>query len=1181
MTATATMLNKDVFADDVTGNQLRNQGVAKVGAPTTPKEWANLSFELSSFVCDGAYAAGLERILGSFLDNSGRDQPAVWVSGFYGSGKSHFARVLEYVWRDEAFPDGQRARDKVRLPQRIREQLIDLSTGGRQAGGLWAASGLLSAAASEAAGSSAIRLATLGIIFRSAGLPSQYSRARFILWLHQHNRYDTVVERLRQRGFTLDEEVANLHVAEALPEILAELVPSYGSPEGARSAIQAAFPRNVTDISNDDFIEALDATLKLVGTNGKRPLTLIVFDELQQFLNNDGARTLQVQEIVEAVTSRFRGQVLFLATGQAAMNENPNLQKLQGRFSVRVMLQDTDVEHVVREVILRKDPTKVPQLTNVLDRASGEINRQISGTRIAPSHADRDHLVSDYPLLPTRRRFWERLLRDIDTAGTSGQLRTQLRIVQETNRAVAMRPVGTVIGADAIFEQISADMLASSILPPDTNALFAQLDQEPDGDLKGRVARLVFLIGRLGTDGPLASGLTATSDTIGDLLVEDLAHGDTTIRQRLAPVLAQLVDTGALQLIDGHYQIQTAEGREWDVVYNSRANALRNDANRLTDERTSRIQSAVTAQIGKLKVRHGESKTERDTKLFFGPQPPSSAAYGASIPIWIQDEWATPRQSVVNAARQMGQDSEVVFVSIPQVSPDALNEAIVKALAAQETIYQRSGTQSTDNGAQAQSAMESRRKINEATIARIIAETVAGAAVFQGGGSRAQEGGLAASVERAVEASVSRLFTRFAMADHLGWEKVYDRAITGAPDALKAVGWEGDPEKQLVLAEVLKGLGTTGQTGNDVRKRFEDAPYGWPKRAAEAALVVLVAAGQVEATLNGQPQASKQLTSQKLGPVRFTAEETPLSKSELISLRGLVQKFNPDLKTIADELLRVYIPQLLQRAQADAAAAGGQAPLPVPPSTAQITDLLTRTGNDQLKATWEVRKDIEVRIEAWRSARQEIERRLPRWEQLGNMLAHAGSLGSLAHVREQVEAIREQRTLLANPDPVTPLLTTVAEALRSALRTAHADTEAARLREVETLHGTAEWDALTDDQWQRIFQNQGLLPVAEPRMGTDLDLLTTLDHAPLESWETRRQAYPTKVKLAYQIANRMLHPGPGPDPGPGPVPPPPPITVNYSPTHSVMASEADLDAWLATQRQRIALLLSAGKRVAV
>ena len=65
--------------------------------------------------------------------------------------------------------------------------------------------------------------------------------------------------------------------------------------------------------------------------------------------------------------------------------------------------------------------------------------------------ADKATIVADYPLLPTRRRFWERTLRAIDKAGKAGVLRTRLKIVHEAARSVADQPLGTVICGDFVF----------------------------------------------------------------------------------------------------------------------------------------------------------------------------------------------------------------------------------------------------------------------------------------------------------------------------------------------------------------------------------------------------------------------------------------------------------------------------------------------------------------------------------------------------------------------------------------------------------------------------------------------------------------------------------------------------------------------------------------------------------
>jgi len=91
--------NRQIFYRDPTTFVIPNDGVTEVFEPKTPQEWAVLRYELESFVCSGEYKAGLERVLSTFLGHLNQPkQPAVWVSGFYGSGKSHFVRVLQYLW---------------------------------------------------------------------------------------------------------------------------------------------------------------------------------------------------------------------------------------------------------------------------------------------------------------------------------------------------------------------------------------------------------------------------------------------------------------------------------------------------------------------------------------------------------------------------------------------------------------------------------------------------------------------------------------------------------------------------------------------------------------------------------------------------------------------------------------------------------------------------------------------------------------------------------------------------------------------------------------------------------------------------------------------------------------------------------------------------------------------------
>ena len=97
--------------------------------------------------------------------------------------------------------------------------------------------------------------------------------------------------------------------------------------------------------------------------------------------------------------------------------------------------------------------------------------------------------------------------------GRPGQLRTQLRIVHDTVREVAEKPLGTVAPADAIYWQIETEMQQSAILIRDMATRIKGLaDGTEDGRLRSRLCALIFMIGKLERDeGPLATGVRATS----------------------------------------------------------------------------------------------------------------------------------------------------------------------------------------------------------------------------------------------------------------------------------------------------------------------------------------------------------------------------------------------------------------------------------------------------------------------------------------------------------------------------------------------------------------------------------------------------------------------------------------------------------------------------------------------
>ncbi|PJB72111.1 MAG: BREX system P-loop protein BrxC, partial [Armatimonadetes bacterium CG_4_9_14_3_um_filter_58_7] len=309
-------LIRETFVRDPLKTTLPNAGVAKVTAPTTDEEWSVLKWELSTFVCEGEYHSGLRRVLSSYLTCLDREtQPAVWISGFFGCGKSHFARVLEYLWRDLQLPDGASPRGLVDLPEEIAELLIELSTAGRREGGLWSAAGTVSGG--EA---SYVRAALLGIIFKSAGLPTRIPQAEFVLWARQEGIHDPLSGSLAASNRNLYHELRNMYVSTPLSEALLEADTNFASDvKQAKVQLKEQFP-NRADVSTEEMVNLIEQVLRMSSTDPKKlPCTMIVLDETQQYIGTDSERALHVQEAVEACCSRFGSHIQFVATGQSAL----------------------------------------------------------------------------------------------------------------------------------------------------------------------------------------------------------------------------------------------------------------------------------------------------------------------------------------------------------------------------------------------------------------------------------------------------------------------------------------------------------------------------------------------------------------------------------------------------------------------------------------------------------------------------------------------------------------------------------------------------------------------------------------------------------------------------------------------------------------------------------------------
>lgn len=1105
------MRNRDVFLKDPLENRLVNQGVVEVVDPGSDQELRTLRYELETFVCEGQYARGLERILAAYLDNLSREeQPAVWVSGFYGSGKSHLIKMLRFLWTDFVFPDGATARGIVQLPDEIQALLRELSTQGKRLGGLHSAGGKLGAGAGDS-----VRLALLGIVFRSLGLPPDYAAGRFVLFLRKNGFLDRVKRLVEQEGRRFESELNDLYVSPVLARALLHVDPTFAQDEKAvRAQIKAQFPRP-SDISDAEMTAAIEEAL---GQGGKLPLTLIVLDEVQQYIGDSADRAYRVQEVAEACSKHFGARLLFVGTGQTAITGTTLLQKLQARFRLSVELSDSDVDSVVRKIVLAKRPDKESAVRKLLDECSGEISRHLKGTKLAPRPEDDEVLVADYPLLPTRRRFWELAMRAADPSGTRAELRNQLTNVFEAVRATAEKPLGNVVPADFLYDQNKTQMVQAGVLLRESQEVIERLNDGTDmGRLKSRLCALCFLIGKLPREAGSDAGLRATPDTLADLLVEDLRAGSAELRRVIPPLLEELVETGTLMRVGDEYRLQTRESAAWEAEYRNRLSRIQNDEAELASERAELLRTRVGEALKGVRLPHGQSKVQRKIQLYFSQDPPPTD--GPDVPVWIRDGWSDDEKSVLADARAAGTESPLVIVYLPRLAADDLKKYLASAKAARETLNAKD-VPTTPEGMEARNGMETRLRFAEQQRDALLDEILAGARVLMAGGAEKTGASLADKVREAAEDALQRLYPRFAEADDARWGKVVERAREGAVNALEVVGHSGNPEEHRVCKEILNFI-AGGKKGRDIRRHFAAPPFGWPQDAVDGALIVLVSAGHVRAVQDGKVLTHKQLDQGNIGVVDFRLESAMVTVQQRLALRKLFQEVG--IQAVPNEEANAA-PEFLNKMKELAKRAGGDPPLPAPPNPPLLSDLSGLVGNEQLVAIYEAREELSRWRAEWSQRADLIGKRLPRWQTLEKLAEHARTLPVAAEFASQIEAVRTNRTLLNDPDPVVPLVSLLCQTLREALRQAR-EAYAERYRaEKEKLETMEVWKSLTPEQQDGILRRQAIADVPEIRVGTEDDLLSSLAEIPLESWATLRDALPQRFAKALEEAARLLEP---------------------------------------------------------
>lgn len=1102
------MLIKDIFVLNPDENNLMNDGVVNINTARDENGLKTIRHELKTFVCEGEYQKGIYRILDTYLKFIDQPkQPAVWVSGFFGSGKSHLIKMLAYYWDDFKFPGGETARTLKPLPEDVHERLVELDRRQKIHGRL-SVSGTLKDFPSDD-----IRHSFMQLLLNSLGLPRQFHLFKFIHWAQQEGILGDLRALIEAQGKSFDNELENMFVSSLLASSVLQLKPEFATDEAkVKEAFRAQFKR-VERLDRYQLINTIKNEILPMVFGPKIPCTIIVLDEVQQFIGQDSNKTIDIQNLAQDLCDHFDGKFLLVGSGQNALAETPQLSPLKDRFSVTVNLTNTDVETVTRKTILEKKPSMVAEIKQKTENSLGEISRNLAGSAFGYTLEDKATLVADYPILPSTRKFWKKILQVIDTPGTSGQLRSQLRIVDESIKKISDRELGSVVPADFIFEQKQSQLLMNALLFNDTNNLIEGLKASGGNNLlKGRILSMVFLIDKLPSDLP-GGRLLSNAANIADLLLDHVNQSSDAFRTKIKELIAELVEKQVLMPVDDEFKLQTKEGTEWEQEFTSHVIRLQNSGeDQIQQVRKEKFVSYIKSKTNSINILQGESRIKRDFDLWIRQERPNT---DNRLNVWIRDGWNESETAVLNEIRAEGAASPLAYVFISKLRDQDLRNEIIKYLAASKTLDAQ-GIPTVPEGQQARKSMETRRNNALQSLTELVEYICREARVYLAGGSMADSGVLTENIREALESIATRQFSEFSnKADKKDWDKVLGLALSKVPDAMKKISFNGEPKEHPAAYEILRFIGHQAKQGKEIRLHFMKAPYGWSQDAIDAILVML---RLTEIVSCSEPD----LKVANINHAIFKKEVHTLTATDKMSLRKLYLDAQLQGKP-GDEFADSNKLMGLLRQLADKVS--GDAPLPEPINTRFISDIENLDGNQRLLLILEQIEDLRAKLRDWKMKALLADARLPKWKLVTELYVFLPQQHN--HLKTECDAIREDRLLFLEPDPVEPLLTKITEVLNEAVKTVKSAYNERYDSQMDTLQQSKYFSGLHPDQKHKILVDNQLLAKPEIKHHDAQGLFNQLQKASLETWHTKIAALPGQFQSALEAAIQLSAPKAG------------------------------------------------------
>jgi hypothetical protein len=827
---------------------------------------ARLKAEITEYIVTESIEAQFERLLNKMqfaMETGGENEVGVWVSGFYGSGKSSFTKYLGLALDQSIQVEGTRflkcLQDRMTKAQ-TRALLATV------AARYPAAVVLLDLASEMLAGATMQEVSTVLYykVLQWAGYSQNLKVAALERRLKKDGRYAELTTRIKNDLGVDWCEVQNdpLVIDSLIPEIAHELYP-------ALFRTSSAFNTETVDFVRFENVRVQEMIEIVREASGKETIIFII-DEVGQYVASRDNLILNLDGLAKNLKQNGNGKVWIIGTAQQTLTEDdpraalnsPLLYKLSARFPIQIDLESKDIKEICYRRLLGKSPAGEKELGVLFEQHGPELrfNTKLQDAKYYDVDFDKTAFTNLYPFLPAHFDILLHLLGALAKSTGGIGLRSAIKVIQdiliegpEGHHPVADQPVGWLATTVTLYDALEKDIRRAA--PSIHKAVGKALIRFPDSNIHQEVAKTVAIL-------QILSNMPVTVQNIASL-----THPAVDAASRREQVEAAVNDL----ISDGFVPFGDKDGNL--CFFSEKINDIDQERAQipLRSMETRRIQNeALRETFSPLPSTHlhGTFSVVAGLKAASGGMLASLAGDKETIQMVVEfvapQDYETARIRLVDESRQ--HSAQYIIYLLGRTASE-INELVAEIYRSREIVnhYRSDPDQEVKDYCSSQTGLANKRA---ADLEHLLKQCLSqGSFIFRGQVSAAEslDHDLLTAAKKHLGSVAEQVFDRYDEAPLRADTNLAEKFLRQSN--LKAISSDIDP---LGLVQIVGGtpqINTNHNAlisirdyidrygavdGKRLSEHFSDAPFGWSPDTLRYLVAALLVNGEIKLKISGR-----------------------------------------------------------------------------------------------------------------------------------------------------------------------------------------------------------------------------------------------------------------------------------------------------------------------------------------